>query len=43
VIADAFVEVHHHRHLCHDAHQYSTFTERLRMVVTSSRCVPHGP
>ncbi len=52
VAADALVEVHHHRHLGHDAHvvsprslgaQYSTGAVRLRIIVTSSRWLPVGP
>src|SRR5262249_59807571 len=43
VAADALVEVHHHRHLGHHAHQYSTSWDRRRMTVTSSRWLPVGP
>src|SRR5690606_7656812 len=43
VAADALVEVHHHRHLRHDSHQYSTSWLRRRMTVTSSRWFPVGP
>jgi acyl-CoA synthetase (AMP-forming)/AMP-acid ligase II len=43
VAADAFVEVHHHRHLRHDSHQYVTSWERRRTIVTSSRWFPVGP
>jgi hypothetical protein len=43
VAADALVEVHHHRHLGHHAHQYSTSCERRRIMVTSSRWFPVGP
>src|SRR5690606_21798638 len=43
VAPDALVEVHDHRHLCHDAHQYSTSWLRRRIWVTSSRWFPVGP
>jgi hypothetical protein len=43
VAADALVEVHHHRHLRHDSHQYVTSWERRRTTVTSSRWFPVGP
>src|SRR5699024_1158873 len=43
VAADALVQVHHHGHLGHDAHQYCTSWERRRMTVTSSRWFPVGP
>ena len=43
VAPDALVEVHHHRHLRHDLHQYVTSWQRLRMMVTSSRWLPVGP
>jgi hypothetical protein len=43
VASDALVEVHHHRHLRHDLHQYSTSWLRRRITVTSSRWFPVGP
>ena len=43
VAPDALVEVHDHRHLRHDPHQYVTSWLRLRMMVTSSRWLPVGP
>src|SRR4029077_125519 len=43
VAPDALVEVHHHRHLRHDLHEYVTSWLRLRMMVTSSRWLPVGP
>jgi hypothetical protein len=44
VAADALVEVHDHRQLRHDAHQYVTSCdERRRIIVTSSRLLPVGP
>src|SRR5690606_20409593 len=43
VASDALVEVHDHRHLSHDAHQYSTSWLRRRIVVLSSRWFPVGP
>src|SRR4029450_6295424 len=43
VAPDALVEVHHHRQLGHDAHQYSTSWARRRIIVTSSRWLPVGP
>src|SRR4029079_4248763 len=43
VAADALVEVHHHAHLGHHTHQYSTSWLRRRMTVTSSRWLPVGP
>ncbi len=42
VAADALVEVHHHRHLGTDAHQYST-SRSLRTTASSSRWGPVGP
>jgi Fe-S-cluster-containing dehydrogenase component len=43
VAPDALVEVHHHAHLGHDLHQYSTSWARRRMTVISSRWLPVGP
>jgi LacI family transcriptional regulator len=43
VAADALVEVHHHRHLRRDPHQYVTSWLRRRIMVTSSRWLPVGP
>src|SRR5215207_527151 len=43
VAADALVEVHDHRDLRLDAHQYSTSWLRLRTTVIESRLEPVGP
>ena len=43
VAADALVEVHHHRDVGHDPHQYSTSWARRRITVISSRWLPVGP
>ena len=43
VAADALVEVHDHRDLRLDAHQYSTSWLRLRTIVIESRLDPVGP
>ena len=43
VAADALVEVHHHRDLRLDVHQYSTSWLRLRTIVIESRLDPVGP
>ncbi len=43
VATDALVQVHHHRQLRHDAHQYSTSWLRRRITVISSRWLPVGP
>ena len=43
VAADALVEVHDHRDLRLDAHQYSTSWRRLRTIVIESRLDPVGP
>ena len=43
VAPNALVQVHYHRDLSHDFHQYVTSWLRLRIRVTSSRWLPVGP